>query len=411
MKKRIELVAGVLVLLLAGGASYFVDRMALGYLTGQRRIPGRDFAGGAVRAGGAAPGFAFLGPTEPSEDPPGVRVRQPFESGREIGLARGDVITSVDGKTFRDGQKLFQYFVREKNARDVVELSVRAPDGATRRVSLVLTPFLRTPKDVGLPYRDVEFRSGSGFLLRGWFIPPPEASDGRALVFVHGAKSSRLQALEQGAAENAHRRGYGILVMDLSGRGASEGKYVTYTVNEREDVKAMIRFVAQEKGVDPSRVVVFGTSNGASSVIFAAAESGTARALALDAPFSDLWAEAGEMLESRGAGSWLRYPLAWAVRLRAGVDLAAVKPIDAITRVQAPVLLIHGDKDREVRPYHTERLLEARLKAGLPTERWVISGGEHGFDNYPPAREFWDRVLDFTDRALAAAERSHPTSE
>jgi dipeptidyl aminopeptidase/acylaminoacyl peptidase len=386
---------GVLVALLAGG--YLVDRQARGYLSGQRRVPGRESLG--APSDGPVPGYAFLGFTTRSENPAGLRIVRPFESGREIGLERGDVVTGVDGKVYDDGETLFRDMITRHKAGDTLSLSVSAPTGRTRELALVLKPFLRNPADLGLPYEDVEIGSDSGFKLRGWFVPPPVGSDGRAGVFVHGAMSSRFQALEQGG-EHWHRRGYGLLAMDLSGRGSSEGKYVTYTLNERKDVASMIRWLRSREGVDPAKVVVFGTSNGAASAIYAAASDPALPALALDAPYSDLWVEAGEMLASRRRSPlWLR-PLRWAVWFRAGVDLRAVRPVEAITRISAPVLLIHGGADREVMPYHSERLEKARREAGLPTERWLITGGEHGFDNYPAPGVFWDRVVDFFDRAL-----------
>jgi dipeptidyl aminopeptidase/acylaminoacyl peptidase len=375
--------------------------MALSYLTGQRRIPGRDFFGQPVKSDGPVPGFAFLGRTTPSEDPPGIRVLRPWESGREIGLAPGDVITSVDGQFFQDGGELHKSFVSNYAAGEPVSLKVVRNGEPPRDFRLVLKPFLRNPGDLGLPYEDVEIRSSNGFTLRGWFIPPPEGSDGRAGVFVHGAKSSRFQGLE--GAKHWYRRGYGLLTMDLSGRGTSDGEYVTYTVNERHDVASMARWLRQKEGVRPDAMVVFGTSNGAAASIYAAAEDPALAALALDAPFADLWAAAGEMLGSRGVSPWLRYPLSLAVRWRAGIDLKRIRPIDAIEEIRAPILFVHGDADNQVPPYHTELLVESRRQAGLPTERWVLPGGEHGFDNYPPPGIFWNRILDFFDSALGGA--------
>ncbi|HEX9723058.1 MAG TPA: CocE/NonD family hydrolase [Vicinamibacteria bacterium] len=386
---------------LAGVGAYSLDRMALSYLTGQRRVPGRDFSGAPIRMDGPVPGFAFLGQMAPSEQPPGVRVVRPREAGREIGLRPGDAITEVDGKTFHGGDELHRYLLSDHTAGDRVTLTVEREGEAARALLLVLDPFLRSPADLGLPYMDVEIRSTSGFTLRGWFIPPPEGSDGRSGVFVHGAKSSRFQGLA--AATHWYRRGYGFLMMDLSGRGASDGDYVTYTVNERLDVASMTKWLRERPTVKADAVVVFGTSNGAASSIFAAAEDPAIAALALDAPFSDLWAASGEMLESRGASPLLRYPLSLFVRARAGLDLAVVRPIDVITQIRAPVLFIHGDADDEVPPYHSERMAEARKQAGLPTERWLLPGGQHGFDNYPPEGIFWNRVLDFIDAALGGA--------
>jgi len=402
----------ILLLLVCGGlaaAAYFLDRMALGYLTGQRRIPGRDFSGAPVRSEGAVPGFAFIGFTRESKSPPGIRMQQPFEAGREIGLQPGDVITAAGGKAYRDGWQMQRDFIQTRKAGEIVMLSVVRGDEPPRQVKLVLKPFLRNPGDLGLDYEEVEIRSDNGFMLRGWYIPPPSlpsVTDGRAGVFVHGAKSSRFQALE-GALYWNHR-GYGLLTMDLSGRGSSQGEYVTYGVNESQDVKALIRSLRQREGVSHERVVAFGTSAGAAAAIYAAADDPSPPPLALDAPFSDLWTEASEMLEGRGRSPLLLHPLSWAVRWRAGVDLKAVRPIDVIARVRSPVLFIHGDADREVKPSHSQRLAQARREAGLPTERWLIPGGEHGFDNYPPAEEFWNRVMDFYDAALGGPLPASP---
>lgn len=393
---------GLLLLVLVGAGAFLVDRVSLTYLTGQRRVPGHDFWGGEVRSGGSVPGFAFLGRTEPSENLPGVKILRPFESGSEIGLEPGDVILSVDGKRYQDGRELHQTLIRDYSAGDIVVLKVAREGEEPREIRLTLRPFIRTPADLNLPYRDVEIRSESGFTLRGWFIPPPGRSDGRAGVFIHGAKSSRFQALEQGAVY-WHRRGYGLLTVDLSGRGTSEGDYVTYTMNERLDVQSLFGWLREQEDVSPEKVVAFGTSNGAAAAIYAAVEDEKLAGLVLDAPYSDLWTAAGEELSLRGISPLLRYPLALAVRLRAGVNLFSIRPSEEITKIRVPVLFIHGDADRRVLPYHSEIMAEARREAGLPTERWVLPGGEHGFDAYPPPGIFWSRVLDFFDSVLGGA--------
>lgn len=197
-----------------------------------------------------------------------------------------------------------------------------------------------------------------------------------------------------------------MLVMDLSGRGSSDGDYITYTVNERHDVVSMTRWL-RERGVPADKLAVFGTSNGGASAIYAAAMDPEIAALALDAPYSDLWAIARETLEDRGLPTVLAWPLRWAVERRAGFDVKDVRPIDVIRDISVPVLFIHGDADTEVRPYHSETLHDARRTAGLASERWVLPGGEHGFDNYPPQDEFWGRVLDFFDSAIDSTSVQH----
>ena len=388
----------VVVVLLAGTgfAVYTIDRMALSYLRTPRGLPfPEDLMEAKISFEETTPGYAFLAMSRPSDDPPGFRVIRPRPDGWELGVRPGDIVTSVNGKTYRDSRELLEDLIDGHEAEEILPVVVLR-DGETVNLDLKLKPFIRSPADLDLPFEEVELDSASGFKIRGWFIPPPEWSDGRAAVFVHGARASRYQGLE--GVLHWQRRGYGLLTMDLSGHGVSEGFYVTYTVNERLDVTSMMEWARRHPATNPDRVVLFGTSNGASAAIFSASEDPLLPALALDAPFSDLWSTAAET----GVPSALLYLLAPAVRIRGGIVFNEVRPIEVVDQIQAPVLFIHGDADRQVLPYHSESMAQVRREAGLPTQTWSIPGGRHGFDDYPPPAAFWDRVLDFYDESLGA---------
>lgn len=394
---RRVLLGTIVVLLLVGTgfAVYTLDRMALSYL---RRMPrSLPFPDNLMEAnipfGERTPGYAFLGISQPSENPPGFQITRPRADGRELGIRTGDIVTSINGKIYYDSQALLKDLVYGYEAEELLPITVHRK-GKNLNLTLKLKAFIRSPADLNLPFEEVELDSASGFKLRGWFIPPPEWSDGRTAVFVHGARSTRYQGLE--GALHWHRHGYGLLTMDLSGHGASEGFYVTYTINERLDVLSMIEWARQHPAVDPSQVVLFGTSNGASAAIFSASKDHRIPALALDAPFSDLWATAHET----GIPSILLYLLAPAIRIRAGIAFNEVRPIEVIDQIKAPMLFIHGDADRRVLPYHSKSMAKVRQASGLPTEIWIIPGGRHGFDDYPPPKVFWDRVLDFYNQSL-----------
>lgn len=399
---RRRLLGGVValaVLLPVGYGIRLLDRMALAYTTGLRRSPdGPGFLGVEAPRGGPPPGIVFLGRSTPDREQGGFEMRRVSAEGREAGLRAGDRIIAVDGAPHDSMESAMRAIVREREAGDLVLLDVVRGEETLQR-GVRLGRFVRHPGDLGLPFEDVEFDSESGFRLRGWWIPPPEGSDGRVVVWVHGAHSSRFQALDHGA-EYFWSRGYGLFTFDLSGRGSSEGRYITYTRNERHDVAAAVRFARARADAAAGRVVVFGTSNGAASAIYAAAELRDLPALALDAPYADLWRAAGSMLALRGGDPALRAPLAFFVRLRTGLRIREVRPVEVIAEIPGPVLFIHGDRDRQVPPEHSLELHEARLAAGLPSRRWVLVGGEHGFDDYPPEGVFWNRVSDFFDDGL-----------
>ena len=65
MKKFVSL---ILLLIVGAGvffSIYVVDRMAVAYLTGQRRVVGEDFRGEKLVDSGPVPGYLFLGFTLP----------------------------------------------------------------------------------------------------------------------------------------------------------------------------------------------------------------------------------------------------------------------------------------------------------------------------------------------------------
>ncbi len=376
-----------------------LDRMALAYTTGLRRSADSPGFGGVMPpADGPPPGVAFLGFSGPAEGAEGFVMRRVTAQARDAGLRDGDRVAAVDGVAYPGAREAMGGLITTRIAGETVDLTVTR-NGEELTLPLRLSRYVRHPGDLGLPYEEVSLASGSGHTLRGWWIPPPEDSDGRAVVWVHGAHSSRYQALDHGA-EFLHARGYGILTMDLSGRGSSDGEYITYTWNERHDVRSMVGYLRSRPDTDASRVVVFGTSNGAASAIYAAAALGDLPALALDAPYADLWRAAGSMLEMRGGIPALRGPLALFVRARTGLRIREVRPIEVIADIPGPVLFLHGDRDRQVPPEHSLELHEARMEAGLPSRRWILPGGEHGFDAYPLPGVFWNRIADFFDNAL-----------
>ena len=82
--------------------------------------------------------------------------------------------------------------------------------------------------------------------------------------------------------------------------------------------------------------------------------------------------------------------------LRYRLDFDAIAPLHHIAQVQAPLLLIHGDRDETVSLAQGER-----LRAAAPPERarlWVVPGKGHS--NCPTHPAFWPRVEAFLQDTL-----------
>eukprot|EP01088_Endostelium_zonatum_P004423 TRINITY_DN1566_c0_g1_i1.p1 TRINITY_DN1566_c0_g1~~TRINITY_DN1566_c0_g1_i1.p1 ORF type:complete len:347 (-),score=69.58 TRINITY_DN1566_c0_g1_i1:330-1370(-) len=143
--------------------------------------------------------------------------------------------------------------------------------------------------DLQLPFDEVEFASfsRSTLTLRGWFIPALQSSSSTlpakvGIVFVHGGGRDRRAFLRH--APLFHHQGYDVLLFDLSEHGLSDGtcRGFSYGLREKEDVKAAVRWMKDEKNSEI--IVVVGTSVGGSATILAAAEDKTIDAVIAENP-------------------------------------------------------------------------------------------------------------------------------
>lgn len=249
-----------------------------------------------------------------------------------------------------------------------------------------------TPFDVGITdYRGVQFRAGDGIALRGWYAP---SRNGAAVLLVHGYADNRVDMLAEFATLAA--RGYGVLGFDLRGHGMSDRALVTLGDRERRDVRAALDFLCAQPDVDPDRVGGIGFSIGGAALACVAAEDHRLRAVVLEATFPAL----RDVLRALAspAGALGCRAVVWGLR-RCGVDVDAVRPVDALPRISPrPVLLIYGDQDVIVPPPLQARLIAA---AREPVEVWRVLPARHQYFAEVVPDAYAARLVAFFDRALA----------
>ncbi len=308
------------------------------------------------------------------DDPDGaVVVERAVPPASTAGLRPGDRIVRLDGAPVLSAEAVARA-VRREPAGHTFRFEARRAGGQVGilvEVSSKSRPV--SPADLGLPFEEVSLASRSGLLLRGWYVPPPEAGSGRApaIAYGHGNGADRRSWLR--AAPEVHEAGLAQLLLDFSGRGESEGEVVTLGANESLDLRSALDWLERRPEVDPDRLALAGHSMGAVAAILAAAEDPRARALVLDSPFADLARLVDETIAARYhvPPALLRGPVLALAGWRAGYDPYRLRPVEAIPRVRVPILLFHGDRDEEVGIHHGEALRDA---AGGPVT-WVVLEG------------------------------------
>ena len=138
------------------------------------------------------------------------------------------------------------------------------------------------------PREDLSFRSGADTCAAWWY--PVIAADQPVpiVVMAHGLTGTRRDRL--GAfAERFAAAGFAALVFDHRGFGDSGGEPDRFVpARQLDDWRAAIEFARTLSGVDPDRVVTFGSSMGGGNALAAAAGDRRVAAAISQVPFLDI---------------------------------------------------------------------------------------------------------------------------
>lgn len=222
-----------------------------------------------------------------------------------------------------------------------------------------------TPEDIGLEYEQVYFTTSDGIRLNGWYVPAPESRG--TLLFFHGNAGNISHRLE--SLEVFHGLGLSVFIFDYRGYGESEGK--ASVEGTALDALAAWKWLAEEKGTPPDKIVVFGRSLGG-AVAMELMRHIRPKALILESTFSSL----PDMARVK-----FLTPL---VRLLIG-DIWNSE--EAARTLTVPTLVIHSPED-EIVPFR----LGTRLYEALAGEKAFVEiegGHNEGFSQsmliYRPA--------------------------
>ncbi len=244
------------------------------------------------------------------------------------------------------------------------------------------------PPPLDIPLDTIEFASNSNSVLRGWFA---RGSSGRGVLLLHGVRSDRRSMLDR--ARFLHANGYSVLLIDLQGHGESGGEHVTFGYLEAMDAAAAIDELRQRLHGGP--VAVIGTSLGGAACLLGEAPL-DADAIILEAVYTDVVTAVRNLLKIKFGppGTWLAPLLTMQLAPRLDIDPSSLRPIDTISTVRAPLLIVAGEQDRRTTLEDSRRLFRA---APEPKELWEVPGAGHiDFHEYAPA-EYETRVLDFLE--------------
>jgi len=230
--------------------------------------------------------------------------------------------------------------------------------------------------------------AADGLRIHAQLFLPPDANPNQshpAMIFFHGG--SRRQMLlgwhymdyyHNAYAMNQYLASLGYIVLSVNYRsGIGYGlnfrealNYGATGASEYNDVLGAGLYMRSRSDVDPKRIGVWGGSYG-----------GYLTALGL-ARASDLFAVG---VDFHGVHDWNTVIGNFAPAYNPGKDLDASRiafessPLASVSTWRSPVLLIHGDDDRNVPFHQTVALAEALRKQGVEFQELIFPDEIHGF--------------------------------
>ena len=228
------------------------------------------------------------------------------------------------------------------------------------------------PETLGLSgVETVALATADGETLVLWFSPPEAGRP--VILFLHGNAGEIADRADRLAFYQA--RGYGTAFLSWRGYGGSTGS--PSETGLLTDTKAAYDYL-RGLGVPPVRIVLVGESLGTGPAVIVAAANPVA-AVILEAPYS------AAVDIARTAYPWLPVGLLMKDQYRSRDHIAAIR---------APLLILHGEKDRVIPQGFGKRLFDLAKEP-----KTFLSLGPVDHDAlFSPAT--WEREADFIDRTV-----------
>jgi dipeptidyl aminopeptidase/acylaminoacyl peptidase len=266
--------------------------------------------------------------------------------------------------------------------------------------------------------KQVVFRSADGLTIHGQLFEASGGGNTRkpAIVYVHGGPPRQMllgwhysDYYSNAYALNQYLASRGFIVLSVNYRlGIGYGYDFHQPPNsgargaaEYRDIQAAAAYLRSQPRVDATRIGIYGGSYG-----------GYLTALAL-ARNSDVFV-AG--VDIHGVHDWSAYFRAFdrqRFEQAPDVDTAVAtawhsSPVSSVAGWKSPVLLIHGDDDRNVRFSQSTDLVRRLAAAGVPFETVVIPDDTHHFLRYANILTVDKATAEFLDRQLLQSSAGQP---
>jgi dienelactone hydrolase len=254
-----------------------------------------------------------------------------------------------------------------------------------------------------------------GQLRVHWIAYSPSQKDALPAVLVHPDAGGVASDME-GICLDLARQGYFAAAVHYQRVENLEKENPLFSWKSPGDVKAAMQHLQGHPRVDPERIGLLGYSKGGMLSLLIASQDSSIKAVVAYYPLADFeeWLDLNrysfpKSLWFRGVRSHVLKELQVPTWDEALKTLRLASPIYHAEQIQAPVLLIHGEKDRTAPLSQVQRLCRKMRDAGGNCELSVIPRAGHVFNflNEEQGKEAWSKTMGFLNTYLKGKKVPH----
>jgi dipeptidyl aminopeptidase/acylaminoacyl peptidase len=273
------------------------------------------------------------------------------------------------------------------------------------------------PADSLVVPQQVIYTATDGMQIHAQLFLPPNSTPGQkhpALVFMHGG--SRRQMLlgwhymdyyNNAYGMNQYLASQGYVVLSINYRSGigyglafrEPANYGARGASEFNDVEGAGLYLKTRADVDPAHVGLWGGSYGGYLTALGLARASNLFAAGVDFHGVHDWT-IRNAANAGAATTATADPAATAAREEAGRVAFASSPMSSVSTWRSPVLLIHGDDDRNVNFSETVTLVGALRRQRVYFEQLILPDEIHGFLRHQSWLRAYHAAVDFFHRKL-----------
>ena len=191
--------------------------------------------------------------------------------------------------------------------------------------------------------------------------------------------------------------GYNVLIIDQRAHGKSDGKYRGMGYLESKDLIRWINLIVNEH--EKSKIILYGISMGAATVMFATAENlpNNVKACIEDCGYTSIWDEFKAIYKK--SFKLPTFPILnianITAKIKAGYSFKEGSVLEAVKKSKIPILFIHGEEDKLV-PYNmVEKLYD---EASCEKEKISVKNAGHTESSTVDSEFYWNKVRKFINK-------------